>query len=54
MLLKQTHTGMNELDGDGHRLSSRGRQAERDIVQFVPFSKYSGPQAAAMLAKVSF
>ncbi|XP_043932344.1 copine-9 [Protopterus annectens] len=31
---------MEELDGDEVRLSSRGRYAERDIVQFVPFRDY--------------
>uniref|UniRef100_A0AAR2K4H6 C2 domain-containing protein n=1 Tax=Pygocentrus nattereri TaxID=42514 RepID=A0AAR2K4H6_PYGNA len=31
---------MIELDGDEVRISSRGRFAERDIVQFVPFRDY--------------
>ncbi|XP_030646744.1 copine-8 isoform X3 [Chanos chanos] len=31
---------MVELDGDDVRVSSRGRYAERDIVQFVPFRDY--------------
>uniref|UniRef100_A0A8C1RA35 Copine 8 n=1 Tax=Cyprinus carpio TaxID=7962 RepID=A0A8C1RA35_CYPCA len=31
---------MIELDGDEVRISSRGRNAERDIVQFVPFRDY--------------
>ena len=31
---------MEELDGDVVRLSSNGRYAERDIVQFVPFSDF--------------
>ncbi|KAJ8374173.1 hypothetical protein SKAU_G00047530 [Synaphobranchus kaupii] len=31
---------MEELDGDEVRISSRGRLAERDIVQFVPFRDY--------------
>uniref|UniRef100_A0A8C9TK13 Copine 8 n=1 Tax=Scleropages formosus TaxID=113540 RepID=A0A8C9TK13_SCLFO len=31
---------MVELDGDEIRISSRGRFAERDIVQFVPFRDY--------------
>ncbi|EDV19307.1 uncharacterized protein TRIADDRAFT_33766 [Trichoplax adhaerens] len=31
---------MEILDGDDERLSSRGRYAVRDIVQFVPFSKF--------------
>ncbi|CAB4010756.1 copine-8-like isoform X1 [Paramuricea clavata] len=33
---------MEVLDGDVVRLSSRGREAERDIVQFVPFRDYLG------------
>ena len=38
---------MDILDGDDVRLSSRGRYAERDIVQFVPFREFltSGRQA---------
>uniref|UniRef100_A0A4W4EKQ9 C2 domain-containing protein n=1 Tax=Electrophorus electricus TaxID=8005 RepID=A0A4W4EKQ9_ELEEL len=42
---------MEELDGDEVRLSSRGRVAERDIVQFVPFRDYidrSGNQVLSM------
>ncbi|GAA6093337.1 copine-5b isoform X1, partial [Tachysurus ichikawai] len=31
---------MVELDGDDIRISSRGKLAERDIVQFVPFRDY--------------
>lgn len=31
---------MEELDGDVVRLSSNGRFAERDIVQFVPFRNF--------------
>ncbi|KAG5830417.1 hypothetical protein ANANG_G00310390 [Anguilla anguilla] len=31
---------MVELDGDEVRITSRGRRAERDIVQFVPFRDY--------------
>lgn len=31
---------MVELDGDDVRISSRGKLAERDIVQFVPFRDY--------------
>ncbi|XP_068817871.1 copine-8-like [Capricornis sumatraensis] len=31
---------MVELDGDDVRVSSRGKYAERDIVQFVPFRDY--------------
>ncbi|RUS68814.1 hypothetical protein EGW08_023425 [Elysia chlorotica] len=33
-------TEMDILDGDDVRLSSRGRYAERDIVQFVPFRNF--------------
>uniref|UniRef100_A0A8C5ASY1 Copine family member 9 n=1 Tax=Gadus morhua TaxID=8049 RepID=A0A8C5ASY1_GADMO len=42
---------MEELDGDEVRVSSRGRSAERDIVQFVPFRDYidrSGNQVLSM------
>ncbi|XP_067908109.1 copine-9-like isoform X4 [Heterodontus francisci] len=42
---------MEELDGDEVRISSRGRIAERDIVQFVPFRDYvdrSGNQVLSM------
>uniref|UniRef100_A0A3B4FJ79 Copine family member 9 n=1 Tax=Pundamilia nyererei TaxID=303518 RepID=A0A3B4FJ79_9CICH len=42
---------MEELDGDEVRVSSRGRFAERDIVQFVPFRDYidrSGNQVLSM------
>uniref|UniRef100_A0A3B4EQ36 C2 domain-containing protein n=1 Tax=Pygocentrus nattereri TaxID=42514 RepID=A0A3B4EQ36_PYGNA len=42
---------MEELDGDDVRVSSRGRFAERDIVQFVPFRDYidrSGNQVLSM------
>ena len=31
---------MEELDGDKVRLSSNGRYAARDIVQFVPFAEF--------------
>ncbi|EMP30071.1 Copine-9 [Chelonia mydas] len=44
-------TAMEELDGDDVRVSSRGRYAERDIVQFVPFRDYvdrSGNQVLSM------
>lgn len=44
--------GMDALDGDDVALSSRGKKAERDIVQFVPFRKFSGEMAGAMLSKV--
>lgn len=43
-------SAMEELDGDDGRLSAGGRVAERDIVQFVPFRSFSGPQAQASLA----
>ncbi|MCL4138178.1 UNVERIFIED_CONTAM: hypothetical protein GTU68_037257 [Idotea baltica] len=33
-------SAMVELDGDEVRLSSNGRIAQRDIVQFVPFSNF--------------
>ncbi|XP_048343261.1 copine-9 [Sphaerodactylus townsendi] len=42
---------MEELDGDEVRVSSKGRYAERDIVQFVPFRDYidhSGNQVLSM------
>ncbi|XP_015730465.1 copine-9 isoform X4 [Coturnix japonica] len=42
---------MEELDGDEVRVSSRGRYAERDIVQFVPFRDYmdrGGSQVLSM------
>uniref|UniRef100_A0A3Q3W7X5 C2 domain-containing protein n=1 Tax=Mola mola TaxID=94237 RepID=A0A3Q3W7X5_MOLML len=42
---------MEELDGDEVRVSSKGRFAERDIVQFVPFRDYidrSGNQVLSM------
>jgi len=47
---------MDTLDGDEVRLSSRGRFAERDIVQFVPFRDFLGQtqdavQSQARLAK---
>lgn len=48
---------MNILDGDDVRLSSRGRYAERDIVQFVPMREFMGRAGAnpatiqAILAK---
>uniref|UniRef100_A0A669BCL5 Copine 8 n=1 Tax=Oreochromis niloticus TaxID=8128 RepID=A0A669BCL5_ORENI len=40
MFLSLIFTAMVELDGDEVRISSRGRYAERDIVQFVPFRDY--------------
>ncbi|XP_036448062.1 copine-9 [Colossoma macropomum] len=42
---------MEELDGDEVRVSSKGRAAERDIVQFVPFRDYidrTGNQVLSM------
>ncbi|KAF3696549.1 Copine-9 [Channa argus] len=50
-ILDNKHTAMEELDGDEVRVSSRGRLAERDIVQFVPFRDYidrSGNQVLSM------
>uniref|UniRef100_A0A8D3EG36 Copine family member 9 n=1 Tax=Scophthalmus maximus TaxID=52904 RepID=A0A8D3EG36_SCOMX len=44
-------TALYELDGDEVRVSSKGRLAERDIVQFVPFRDYidrSGNQVLSM------
>ncbi|XP_029842847.2 copine-8 isoform X1 [Ixodes scapularis] len=46
---------MNELDGDNVRITSQGRVAERDIVQFVAFRDFLGNQnpveSKARLAK---
>ncbi|KAG7253185.1 hypothetical protein CRUP_035812, partial [Coryphaenoides rupestris] len=42
---------MEELDGDEVRVSFKGRLAERDIVQFVPFRDYvdrTGNQVLSM------
>ncbi|XP_038067403.1 copine-8-like isoform X2 [Patiria miniata] len=39
---KEDFSNMEELDGDEVRVSSRGRFAERDIVQFVPFREFEG------------
>ncbi|XP_072013464.1 copine-8-like isoform X3 [Amphiura filiformis] len=39
---KEDFAKMEELDGDDVRLSSRGRFAQRDIVQFVPFRDFEG------------
>eukprot|EP01027_Heterolobosea_sp_BB2_P017458 GEZU01024717.1.p1 GENE.GEZU01024717.1~~GEZU01024717.1.p1 ORF type:complete len:442 (+),score=140.82 GEZU01024717.1:185-1510(+) len=41
-------SSMNELDGDGSRLQYDGKQAERDIVQFVPFREYVGKDIALL------
>ncbi|GAA6093197.1 copine-8 isoform X1 [Tachysurus ichikawai] len=41
---------MVELDGDEVRISSRGRFAERDIVQFVPFRDYIDPRGNHILS----
>ncbi|XP_062857934.1 copine-8 [Trichomycterus rosablanca] len=41
---------MVELDGDEVRISSRGRFAERDIVQFVPFRDYINPRGNHILS----
>ena len=42
---------MDELDSDNGMLSIGAKQAERDIVQFVPFRKFSGEFAGEALAK---
>ncbi|KAF6201803.1 hypothetical protein GE061_004198 [Apolygus lucorum] len=48
-------TAMEQLDGDTVALSSGGKRAERDIVQFVPYSKflnlYPGQNVQHLLAK---
>lgn len=45
-------SSMNELDGDGGMLKDEiGNKAARDIVQFVPFNKFSG-DAVALAAEV--
>ncbi|XP_054032550.1 copine-5 [Dryobates pubescens] len=41
---------MVELDGDDIRISSRGKVAERDIVQFVPFRDYVGGGSSPVLS----
>uniref|UniRef100_A0A8C7JUB7 Copine-8 n=3 Tax=Oncorhynchus TaxID=8016 RepID=A0A8C7JUB7_ONCKI len=41
---------MEELDGDEVRVSSKGRIAERDIVQFVPFRDYIDRQGNQVLS----
>ncbi|KFO78727.1 Copine-5, partial [Cuculus canorus] len=41
---------MVELDGDDIRISSRGKVAERDIVQFVPFRDYVEGSGSAGLS----
>ena len=35
-------TNMNILDGDNGLFDSKGRRANRDIVQFVPFNQVAG------------
>lgn len=35
-------SNMNILDGDNGLFDSKGRKAQRDIVQFVPFNQVSG------------
>uniref|UniRef100_A0A8B9QN76 Copine 5 n=1 Tax=Apteryx owenii TaxID=8824 RepID=A0A8B9QN76_APTOW len=50
-LLSSPLAAMVELDGDDIRISSRGKVAERDIVQFVPFRDYidrTGNQVLSM------
>ncbi|KAM9369368.1 copine-5 [Phaethornis superciliosus] len=46
---------MVELDGDDIRISSRGKVAERDIVQFVPFRDYvsGGSSAGLSMARLA-
>ncbi|KAM8987970.1 copine-5 [Ara ararauna] len=46
---------MVELDGDDIRVSSRGRVAERDIVQFVPFQEHvaAGGGAVRSMARLA-
>jgi copine 5/8/9 len=43
-------TNMNILDGDNGSLKFRGRSAQRDIVQFVPFRDYKGKPLAQLAA----
>jgi copine 1/2/3 len=45
-------SAMDFLDGDGQALTSGGRTAARDIVQFVPFRRFAagGPLAGSQLA----
>jgi hypothetical protein len=43
---------MEQLDGDGQRLMSRGRRAERDLVQFVPFRDFEKAPREALAAAV--
>jgi Copine len=43
-------TDMHVLDGDGQKLSSHGKSAVRDIVQFVPFRDFAS-QSSTALAK---
>jgi len=42
---------MNELDSDDKKLTVGTQVAVRDIVQFVPFRKYQGNDAAYDLAQ---
>lgn len=44
---------MKELDGDRDRLSYRGRPAARDIVQFVPYSKFAINNSTTTQLKLS-
>ena len=43
--------GMDELDSDEKMLRVDSQVATRDIVQFVPFEKYKGVDAANSLAE---
>ncbi|XP_070574909.1 copine-8-like isoform X2 [Ptychodera flava] len=45
---KEDFSAMEELDGDEVRLSSNGRLAERDIVQFVPFRDFENESNVVM------
>eukprot|EP00730_Choanoeca_flexa_P018556 TRINITY_DN9027_c0_g1_i3.p1 TRINITY_DN9027_c0_g1~~TRINITY_DN9027_c0_g1_i3.p1 ORF type:complete len:601 (+),score=121.86 TRINITY_DN9027_c0_g1_i3:107-1909(+) len=45
-------SSMEELDSDDKLLSQQHLQAERDIVQFVPFRQFSGANSHTLLAKV--
>ncbi|XP_042231401.1 copine-8-like isoform X2 [Homarus americanus] len=43
---KEDFSAMEQLDGDDNRLSSGGRYAERDIVQFVELRRHLGQSAS--------
>ena len=48
---KADFTAMDELDCDKGTLTFQGKKAEQDIVQFIPFHKFSGSFAADDLAR---